>query len=231
MRGDDESGNLFVGHYIEWRDNRIRKMIEVMGGEEWFDDKRILEVGCGWGDIGLHFQGLGSEVVFTDCRKEHTEKVLERCDTATTHVIDQNKEWEIEEKDFDLIVHTGVLYHLYEWKRDLDCSLKHGDTMILETVVADNEEDDVEIMYREPDGWDQSPAKYSKRPTAAYIEKYLTSKGYSFERFDHADLNAHKHVYDWKVSNWHRRHGPWSMPAGKITRRFWKITRDTEQDA
>lgn len=230
MKGHDDQGNLFVGHYIEWREKRIRKMEEVMGGKEWFRDKRILEMGCGWGDIGLHFKELGANVVFCDARKEHIEKVKIRSKSVKTitHVIDQDAPWEIPQKNFDLIIHSGVLYHLYNWKLDLKSAFKHGDTMILETVVADNEADDVEIKYAEPNGWDQSPHMYSLRPTAAYIEKYLTEMGYKFERFDDGSLNAHKHKYDWKVGNHHIEGKPWSMSPNGITRRFWKVERDNQ---
>ena len=36
---------------------------------------------------------------------------------------------------FDLIVHWGLLYHLYNWKEDLKECLKLADYICLETII------------------------------------------------------------------------------------------------
>ncbi len=52
----------------EWRVKRVRKL-EYIFSQEWFRDKKVLELGCALGNMGLYFKSLGAEVTFTDVRQ------------------------------------------------------------------------------------------------------------------------------------------------------------------
>ena len=80
---------LFGGHYEEWRETRIAKLISIFG-EDFFKGKDILELGCGFGEIGEKFIELGSAVTLCDARREHLDEVKRRLPDSITHVIDQN---------------------------------------------------------------------------------------------------------------------------------------------
>ena len=206
---------FFVGHYVEWRAKRISKLVSIFG-EDFFNGKDILELGCGLGEIGERFIEFGSTVTFCDVRPEYLLEVKKRIPNSTTHLIDQNTEWNLN-KRFDFIIHTGVLYHLTEWKQDLLCALNHSDLIFLEAEVPKGSiSDDYEEVMHE-NGYDQAISGVSKRPSAARIEKFLTEQGVKFKRYDDADINTPVHKYDWVTPD----------PENKNFnyRRFWIISK------
>jgi len=206
----------FAGHYHGWRITRINKIIQIFG-EEYFDNKTLLELGCGFGDIGLYFEGLGSDVLFADGRGQHLAKIKERHRDKTINIvcIDQDRRWNLKRR-FDVILHMGVLYHLQHWRRDLKCALDHSDLIILESEVA-NSSNPRFSLKRSEFGYDQALHKVACRVSASNIEKELTNLGASFERYDDEDLNSGLHIYDWKVN----RKLPIWEPAR--FRRFWIV--------
>ena len=211
---------LFSGHYDEWRMKRINKIVSLLG-EDFFKDKEVLELGCGWGDVGLYFENLGAKLTFADAREEHLSEVRKHSPEASVIQVDQDKNWNLEKK-FDLIIHMGVLYHLANWKQDLRCALKHSDLMILESIVANDESDSYEYINNEPKGYDQAFNKIGCRPSAAYIEKELADMNYKFTRFDTSDMNSDVHEYDWVVNNLGDQP---RRPDNRIRgyRRFWLV--------
>ena len=52
-----------------------------------------------------------------------------------THKLTSDIFFKSNKKKFDLILHLGTLYHVENWRNDLKCALRHGDLMILETMV------------------------------------------------------------------------------------------------
>jgi 2-polyprenyl-3-methyl-5-hydroxy-6-metoxy-1,4-benzoquinol methylase len=81
-------------------------------------------MGCGHGHVGLFFEEIGSDVLFLDARKEHIE-VVQNKTKAKTIIIDQNKPWYLGK--FDILIHWGVLYHLDDWRSDLECCSRQSD--------------------------------------------------------------------------------------------------------
>ena len=69
-----ENEETFGGFFNEWRIKRVDKLINIFG-LEWFKGKKILEMGCGYGNIGLYLESLGSIVHFSDARKEVLDKI------------------------------------------------------------------------------------------------------------------------------------------------------------
>ena len=117
-----------------WRLYRVKKLVQVFG-IEWFKNKKILELGCASGNIGLALQALGADVTFADARSENLDSVIRKKSNVKTVLINQEQEWSINTK-FDLIIHFSVLYNIKNWKQDIMCTLSQGRYVALETAVA-----------------------------------------------------------------------------------------------
>jgi SAM-dependent methyltransferase len=203
----------FGGHYDDWRRVRIQK-IESIFSKEYFKDKTILELGCGYGDIGMHFVQLGAQVTFAEGRQEHIDVFKQRYPDIEIIQLNQEYPWNLNKK-FDIIIHWGVLYHLDKWQQDLSCAAKHTNLMFLETEVCDSDDEDIDLKVEPSDRYDQEIGRFASKPSANNVEKNLKQLGYKFTRYDDSDLNSGFHEYNWEVKNtelW--RNG---------LRRFWVV--------
>lgn len=204
----------FAGHYEYWRAKRITAIVEYFG-EDWFKGKKILELGCGYGDIGYVFMSLGAEVIFAEGRSENCDYLRRRFPNNQIYYMNCESEWPFAENiHFDLVLHMGLLYHLDNIWFVLDKACLYSDYMILETEVSDSDDENYILKIDENiEGWDQSLIGHGSRPSADYIEKHLESIGWQYERVTDSRCNAHFHVYDWEVEN----SGTWRDGL----RRFW----------
>ena len=73
--------------YVEARANRLRNLFRVLGDRP-FSEMRILEVGCGVGDLGEAFVTRGSNVVSIDARPEFVEGVRAKYPNRQCEVMD-----------------------------------------------------------------------------------------------------------------------------------------------
>ena len=210
----------YNAHYKGWQQRRIEK-IEKIFGEDFFKDKSILELACGFGDIGKHFrEKRGANLTFCEGRKEHLSYIQDNNPGSEVLQLDQETNWNLERK-FDAIIHFGVMYHLDNWKQDLECTLKHSDLIILESEIADSN-NLIEKKVVDPDGYDQAinEKRIATRPSASYVEKVFTDNGFEFTRYDDADLNDGIHRYDWTVTGDADRDNYGRGDGGGL-RRFW----------
>ena len=195
--------------YQEWFQSRLDKTVSIFG-EDWFADKKVLELGACHGDFGLALTNLGANLTYVDARYEHLESIQQRLQVPSKLIqLDQNQTYDLGEK-FDLVLHYGVLYHLENWRQDLACALNHSNLMLLETVVhPDNNVED----YWEPGGGYHYDEYNCLHPTftEVSVEKTLTELGAKFIRFDNRSLNTigrlHDNViirneYSWTSSNY-----------------------------
>lgn len=205
--------SLFSGHYEYWRAKRIVAIVEEYG-EAWFKGRKILELGCGYGDIGHVFSTLGAEVIYAEGRKEHCDILRKRFPHSRVYQVNLENEWpfSIDEK-FDMILHLGLLYHLKDYRFSLEKCAAHTSHLVLETEVCDAEDDFVLVIDENSESYDQSLIGSGSRPSASHIETILREAGFAFKRIQDSRCNADIHVYDWPVKNtktW--KHG---------LRRFW----------
>lgn len=193
---------LFSGHYEYWRAKRIVAIVEEYG-EGWFKGKKILELGCGYGDIGYVLSTLGAEVVYAEGRKEHCDYLRERFSDSRVYQVNLENEWPFaKDEKFDMILHLGLLYHLQDYHFSLKKCSEHTDNLVLETEVCDSDEDFVLRIEENKDQYDQSLIAAGSRPSALHVENILSAYGYkNITRIRDARCNANFHTYDWNVTN------------------------------
>jgi len=208
----------FAGHYHEWRRKRIRAIVRRYGAD-WFDGARVLELGCGFGDIGAALTTLGADVTLAEGRPEHVSVIADRYPGLPADrlaVYDAEGPWPFTDR-FDLVVNMGLVYHVDNWQRSIIGSLRSADRVVLETEVCDSD-DPYLVVKTVEEGPDQSLSGVGSRPSAAAVEHLLRTEGFRFERVADNRCNAAFHRYDWPVRNT----GGWEHGL----RRFWFCWRD-----
>ncbi len=205
----------FEGHYREWRATRLRFLNNYFGAN-FFKNKKILELGGGYGDLGISLWQQGAKITITDARQEHLDEIIRRypkiCNEKNVFRLDLENAW-TEIGEFDVIIHFGVLYHLKNWELSLRESILRGKFIFLETEVSDFKENRNIIV--EEKGYDQAFSGIGSRPSVMAIERVIDSTGAKYKRHDSSILNSTLHTYDWEgadTKSW--RHG---------LRRFWVI--------
>jgi len=194
---------MFKNHYDNWRISRMNGIKKYIPSE-YFKSKSLLELGCGYADIGNLFYELGAIVTSSDGRKEHLEVVKQQHPHIKTLLIDCDND-NIEDK-YDIIVHWGVLYHLNEIEIHLEKVSQKCDILLLETEVSNSDDNQFYISTNE-NGYDQALNNKGIRPSPSYIENILEKNGFQFKLIKDPILNSGMHCYDWDISNsktwWH----------------------------
>lgn len=210
-------GDPFAGHYFEWRRRRIAAIVERYGAG-WFRGARVLELGCGFGDIGASFLTLGADVTFSEGRAEHLGVIAGRYPgIASSRLVayDAEDPWPFADR-FDLVINMGLVYHVDNWQRSIVGSVRAADRVVLETEVCDS--DDPNLVVKIPEvGEDQAISGTGSRPSGAAVEALLRAEGCRFERITDSRCNAAFHRYDWSVTG----SGGWEHGL----RRFWFVWR------
>lgn len=124
---------IFGGFYNQWRLVRVWKLEQILG-VDWFRGKTVLELGCGYGNVGIYLKSLGADITFVDARQEFLDIVRQKDSSAKTIQVDQDKVWGLG-TEFDLVIHWGLSYNLRNWEQDLECTLKHARKLAYETAV------------------------------------------------------------------------------------------------
>jgi SAM-dependent methyltransferase len=203
----------FEGHYRDWRRRRVGAIVERYGAE-FFRGASVLELGCGYGDIGIMLSVVGADVTFAEGRSEHVEEMRARYPSlpaARFVVYDAEGAWPFLER-FDLVLNLGLLYHLDGWERCLIDSLRAADHVVVETEVCDSDDPALVLKLAEQ-GYDQALSGTGSRPSAAAVEQVIRGEGFRFSRVADSRCNADFHRYDWPVTGSGRsEHG---------LRRFW----------
>ncbi len=204
----------FREHYVAWRDRRVAA-IRAHYGDPFFRGRTVLELGCGYADIGGALSRLGATVTCCDAREEHLAVARERWPEVATVCADLNREGPFER--FDVILHLGLLYHLEPSHRSLHWSCRSSDHLVVESEVCDATSPDAVVSAVE-DGYDQAIDGEGCRPSAARVERVFAAEGLRWERVTDDRCNAGYHVYDWPERNTRRiEHGQ---------RRFWFVRRE-----
>ena len=202
----------FSFHYDGWRQSRMNGLCKYVDAS-FFQEKTLLELGCGFGHLGYIFSTLGCKVTCSDVRDNHLEQVRQRYPDLLTKRFDCDLERFTEH--YDIILHWGVLYHMNknsveEHLRDV---LSHCDVCLLETEVCDSDDPNFFIEVNEHDAQDQAYYHVGCRLSPTCIEQIVLQCNFNISRIIDPILNSDFHQYDWQIGNtktW--KHG---------LRRFW----------
>ncbi len=197
-RLDLERDLWFEDHYPEWRLKRINAIVDHYGAA-FFEGKSVLEVGCGFGDVGSAFADLGAAVTCSDARSQYLDEAVRRHPKLTVVRSDLDRPWLFTER-FDVLLHLGVLYHLADPEKAVRDALGNADHVVLETIVSDGN-DPFQSLSTVEVGYDQAVNNRGCRPTDAFVERLIVEAGRSFERIKDDRCNSGYHWYDWQVNS------------------------------
>lgn len=202
---------MFDNHYEGWRQSRLDGLSKHVG-MHFVKSKTILEVGCGYGDIGNSLSTWGAaSVTCSDAREEHLQVLRERYPHLSTLRVDLETQLD-SLPFFDIIVHFGVLYHLSNIQNHfnrLKCNY-----LFLETCVYDASDESFITIKEE--GYDQSFSGVGTRPSPSYVERLLSTAGFEAVCIKDPILNhvsyaynsdmmctagTSQFLYDWEVQN------------------------------
>lgn len=197
-----EENEIFGGVFNDWRVKRVKKLEHIFS-REWFKNKKVLEMACGFGNIGLYLKSLGADATFADARQDSLDMVKKKDQDARVILLDQEKPWILSQK-FDLILHFGLLYNLDNWERDLRTTIQHTRYVALETAVA-RYSNPFECKIVKPEYPSELYGPYSGTGTlvsSSNIESIFEEMGADYHRYDDSDLNMEEswseYRYDWK---------------------------------
>lgn len=200
-------GRFDISHYTNWNKSRINTIIDYYG-EEFFKNKEVLEVGCGWAAMGAHFSSIGANVTVSDAREEHISVIKERYPQLKGLVVDsEDTNWVYENQMYDVIIHFGLLYHLRNPEDNLRLTTRHCETLILETEVLDSDDPEQIILIKEETNWDHGAWGMAHsgtgcRPSYAWVERILNDCNMEVTRIPKPELaNAGSHNYSWNRAN------------------------------
>lgn len=190
-----ESDPTFGEFYNEWRVKRVNKLVSLLG-IDWFKDKKVLELGCAFGNIGFYLESLGANVTFSDGRQEVLNVVLKKDPLAKVILIDEDTDWKLDNK-FDLIIHFGISYNINNWKQDLINTIKHAKYIAYETAVNRfNNEIEFKIKnYKYSHEYHGPINNIGSLMSISMIEDIFNNEKVEYKRYNDEDLNTQGLIY------------------------------------
>ena len=213
---------LYDMSYPQWRTARITKLIDIYG-VEYFQGRRILELGAGLCEIGAFFAELGADVTCLEGRAEQVAFAkLKHRKTPNLHIAQCDLEGDFSGYGrFDLILHFGLLYHIKNVEEHVRICLGMADDVVLETVVCDSlDPHRIVLVPGRSEVIEESLHGVGSRPSPAYVERLCAEGGFGTERHFCPSLNSAdgQFIYDWA----HKNDGDL---GGYHLRRFWRFRR------
>lgn len=190
---------MFEAKYLDWNQKKIKSIIDFYG-PKFIYFKKILDLGCGHGDIGGALFRLGAEVTGVDARQDHIKMAQKKFPGIKFLTADVERGFPIN-KNFDIILDLGLLCHVKDYENHLREICKKTTHLVLETAVCDSIDDKLSININENKALiDHAINGVGSRPSVAAIERVLTECGMTFKRVDSNKLNSGSYVYDWYPS-------------------------------
>lgn len=185
---------------------------------DFFQGKRILELGAFNGYVGACMQQLGADVLSIEGRTSNVKQIRKNFPQLKCEVGDLDTDvWAYGK--WDIIINFGLYYHLqHKHEAHLKNCIQNCDLMFFETVIRDNYQP--MIFYRKESGSDQSLSGVGGYPTTSYVENIFNSMGVTYTKYNDSALNGGDHTYDWVDSN--------SNEEKIFQRRFWIVKTNTK---
>jgi hypothetical protein len=178
------------------------------------------EVACGRGFFGRELTKLGADVTFTDARQLFVDALI--ADGYNALLMDQDHDWTVP-PTFDLVIHFGVLYHLDDWKKDLQFAIKTAPIVLLESEVVDSLDPTYEKKVQEIDNYDQAFNRTATKFSDLHVEAYLKELRVRVENHSDASIDCRPDfIYDWV----HGEHEGVNFHKNTLRRRMWLIRKN-----
>lgn len=211
---------MFGGKYHQWNQKKIQAIIDFFG-LKFFHGKKILDLGCGYGDIGGSLMRLGSSVIAVDARQEYLKIAQRKFKGLKTVIADLDRQWQFNDQNFDIILDLGIACHLKDYKKHIKDICSSTSYLVLEMAVADGKDPSKCINVNESKNvYDLSFNGKGCRPTAAAVESVLEECGFSFKRLDNEIYNTNEISYSWNESDN-------DSPTAFEKRRMWFCIKDS----
>lgn len=198
------------------RESRLRNLFRHFDVRS-LDGKRILEVGCGTGELGQAFVNAGCQVVSVDAKAEYIEELTRRYPGRTAYVMDLDRPNLEPFGRFDALFCFGLLYHLSAPSEFLAACAATAPVLFLETVVADSAEPICPLISEE--GPDQAWSGTGCRPSPAWIHQRLSTLGFKVRDISTAEANwngTSPSVFDWTALD----NGEWQRNGALLRKMF-----------
>jgi 2-polyprenyl-3-methyl-5-hydroxy-6-metoxy-1,4-benzoquinol methylase len=206
--------------YHEWS-HRIVKAIVDHYGHPFFWGKKILDLGCGTGELAGALFRLGGEITVVDARDQHLKLVSQKFPGIKTIKLDLDHSWPFQNQTFDLVLSIDTACHLKNYEQHIKNILSCAKQFVLETSVINSNDTSKELVFQE-NRLEQtfSYNGFGSIATAAKIEEVMAKCGTTFERMDEVKLNTDPFNYNWVMNN--------SSEALPKNRRIWFATTNTD---
>lgn len=207
--------------YDEARRARLRNLFAHVD-RATLPGRRILEVGCGTGELGEAFVALGAAVVSVDARPDFIAELRARYPGRPACVADLERWDPAALGRFDAVLCFGLLYHLATPGDFLAACTRACDTLYLESVVLDSSA--AACLQVEEAGDDQAFSRRGCRPSPAWIAQTLALHGFSCVDISGPAANwggTSPSIFDWEP----RDSGTWAR-GGCLLRRMFVCSRE-----
>ena len=187
--------------YMEARANRLRNLFYYVDPHS-LRGKRVLEAGCGTGELGEEFVKLGCRVVSIDATAEYIQELKTKYPAREACVVDLDAFDPTPLGAFDIILCFGLLYHLWKPTRFLSVCASIAEEIYLDTMMCDSEEITYYLMREQ--GADQAFSSVGCRPTDAWVRLVMNQLGFEVRDISSALANWEADspaVFDWVPQN------------------------------
>jgi cyclopropane fatty-acyl-phospholipid synthase-like methyltransferase len=206
--------------YDAARDSRMRNLFRHLDFAS-LAGQRILEVGCGTGELGQVFVEAGSYVVSIDARTEYILELRRRFPDREAHVVNL-EHWNPGSLGrFDAVLCFGLLYHLSTPAEFLGVCTTVAPVVFLETVVSDSPGAVCPLVSEA--GSDQAWSGTGCRPSPAWLHECMSKLGCDLRDISASEANwsgSVPSVFDWIPQG----DGQWQR-GGALLRKMMIATR------
>ena len=201
-------------YHADWQINRINFILSKYP-KEFFEGKRILELGACNGYISAYFKSIGADVFVVEGRQENVEKIKEYYPELNVEQYNlDTDEWKWGK--WDIIINFGLYYHLEKFhKEHLENCINNCDLMFFESVIYDSFKP--ELYFRNENGDDQSLSNKGGTPSTSYVENIFKELGTDYTKYSDLSLNNWEHKYNWPNTGF--------KVFNQFWRRFWIINK------
>jgi cyclopropane fatty-acyl-phospholipid synthase-like methyltransferase len=187
----------------DYRKNTINFITKNLGNG-FFNNKRLLDLGCGSGYFSNYFNSIGCQVLgldgrvsnVTNCYKTYPHLKFSVCNFE----IDDIKQF----GEFDIILSLSVVTHLNRDSIERHISDLFSvckGVIILDCCVCDSDKD---VFFEKcEDKFQEDLSIYGKGffPSQSHLENLFKRIGLKYKMYNDSNLNTSYRFYNWEIKN------------------------------